>query len=140
MPIQVRQIDHVSLVVADLEASRRFYADLLGMTIVPRPAFDFGGLWLQAGSTLIHLIEQHKESGPAGNTIFPGASPSRTWHVAFLVDNVSAALAEMQTHQVRIASGPKKRPDGALQLFVFDPDGYVIELGEPAPPLPGPTN
>lgn len=133
MPIQVRQIDHVSLVVANLENSRRFYVDVLGMTIVPRPAFDFGGLWLQAGSTLIHLIEQHDESGPAGNTVFPGASPSRTWHVAFLVDDVTAALNDITSQQVPIASGPKRRPDGALQLFVFDPDGYVIELGEPAP-------
>ena len=39
-PINVKHIDHVTLVVKDVEASRRFYVDLLGMTDVPRPAFS----------------------------------------------------------------------------------------------------
>lgn len=55
-PIQVKSLDHVTLVVKDLELSRRFYVDGLGMREVPRPAFSFPGSWFQAGPTLIHLI------------------------------------------------------------------------------------
>src|SRR5262249_50070306 len=52
--IRVKSIDHVTLVVKDLERSRRFYVDVLGMREVPRPAFSFTGLWFQAGKTQIH--------------------------------------------------------------------------------------
>ena len=48
-PIAVRTLDHVTVVVGDLEASRTFYVDVLGMLEVPRPAFSFDGLWFQSG-------------------------------------------------------------------------------------------
>ncbi len=62
----VKGIDHVTLVVADLERSREFYVGLLGMAEVPRPDFGFPGLWFQAGNTLIHLNVEGDEAGPAG--------------------------------------------------------------------------
>src|SRR5688572_23821321 len=49
--LRVKSIDHATFVVKDLERSRRFYVDGLGMDEVPRPAFSFDGLWFQAGAT-----------------------------------------------------------------------------------------
>src|SRR4051794_29076532 len=54
--VQVKHIDHATFVVKELERSRRFYVEILGMREVPRPAFSFAGLWFQAGPTQIHLI------------------------------------------------------------------------------------
>ena len=45
-----RTVDHITLVASDLEASRRFYVDVLGMREVERPDFGFPGLWFQLGS------------------------------------------------------------------------------------------
>src|SRR5262245_6569721 len=67
--IQVKSIDHVTLVVKDLERSRKFYVEALGMREVPRPAFSFAGSWFQAGKTQIHLILEYSGSGPAGNLL-----------------------------------------------------------------------
>src|SRR5437588_4399821 len=39
--VRVRSIDHVTLVVQDLERSRNFYVQTLGMREVPRPGFSF---------------------------------------------------------------------------------------------------
>src|SRR4029079_5254879 len=64
--LQVTGIDHVTLVVADLERSRKFYCDVLGMHVVPRPGFNFPGSWFQIGNQQIHLIEAHEGSAPAG--------------------------------------------------------------------------
>ena len=47
--LDVKSFDHVTLICADLEATRRFYVDFLGMTEVQRPAFKFPGLWFQLG-------------------------------------------------------------------------------------------
>ncbi len=126
VPIQVKCIDHVTLVVKDLDDSRRFYVDGLGMREVERPGFSFSGLWFQAGDTQIHLILQHPESGPAGNSV--AATSSRTHHFAFEVDDSAAAADRCRELGIPIVSGPKSRPDGFTQTFVTDPDGYVVEL------------
>lgn len=126
--VRVRQIDHVTLVVRDLDASRRFYVDRLGMVEVPRPAFDFAGLWFRAGETLIHLILESDRSGPAGVNENGRPKSTRAHHLAFAVGDAAAAAGELEAAGVSFVSKPKLRPDGAVQTFVLDPDGHVIEL------------
>lgn len=128
--IEVECIDHLTLVVSDLEQSRHFYADVLGMREVPRPNFDFAGLWFQAGDTLLHLILTHDKSGPAG-VFSPEKTPStRTHHFAFRVPDAGAAWEALQAsgEELSVISPPKFRPDGAVQVFLADPDGHVVEL------------
>ncbi|MEQ9410612.1 MAG: VOC family protein [Fuerstiella sp.] len=134
-PIQVRHIDHVTLIVRDVNASRAFYVDLLGMSEVARPAFDFEGAWFQAGATLVHLIEEHDRSGPAG---FPASvlqKSSRNHHFAFEVDDARAAADVLKQQGHQLIDDAKRRPDGAIQVFVADPDGHVVELctSQPSP-------
>ena len=126
--IGVKQIDHVTFVVADLERSRTFYEGVLGMRPAPRPAFNFKGLWFAAGNTFVHLILEHDESGPSGASIPEKCSLSRTRHLAFEVASASETIAILAEHNVPIVSGPKNRPDGPIQLYVFDPDRNLIEL------------
>ncbi|MDG1894919.1 MAG: VOC family protein [Fuerstiella sp.] len=126
--IQVKQIDHVTLIVSDVDASRRFYVDLLGMNEVPRPGFDFGGAWFQAGATLVHLIEAHEDSGPAG---FPDGilkKSSRNHHFAFEVQDARGAAEILKSLGIQLVADAKTRPDGAIQVFIADPDGHVVEL------------
>lgn len=126
--IRVRHIDHVTLVVRDVDASRQFYVGLLGMTEVPRPAFSFGGAWFQAGATLIHLIEEHDRSGPAGYPVEVLVKSSRNHHFAFEVDDAYAAAASLKAKGIVLLDDAKLRPDGAVQVFLTDPDNHVIEL------------
>ncbi len=126
--VRVRRIDHVTLVVHDLAASRRFYVERLGMEDVPRPAFDFAGLWLRAGDTLVHLILADHRTGPAGINEDGRTKTTRGFHLAFAVDDAATAGAELAAAGVPFVTPPKLRPDGAVQAFVLDPDGHVIEL------------
>jgi len=127
-PFEVRSIDHVTLVVADLERSRAFYVDLLGMQSIARPPFSFNGLWFQAGATQIHLILEHAESGPAGNLEPRDRLGMRSHHLAFEVADATSAVAWLRECGVPVVAGPKFRPDGAVQTFVTDPDGHLVEL------------
>ncbi|MDP7276424.1 MAG: VOC family protein [Planctomycetaceae bacterium] len=127
-PIVVRTLDHVTLVVVDLAASRDFYVGLLGMEEVLRPSFSFDGLWFQSGPAQVHLILESEDSGPAGNLVPAERRGSRTHHCAFLVDDAHACAERLQAVGVSIVAGPKERADGAVQVFVCDPDGHVIEL------------
>ena len=128
IPIAVRTLDHVTVVVGDLAASRAFYVDVLGMQEVPRPAFSFDGLWFQSGSTQIHLILEYDGSGPAGNLVPVEHRGARTHHFAFQVDAAHACATRLRELKVPIDAGQKERPDGAVQVFVCDPDGHVVEL------------
>jgi catechol 2,3-dioxygenase-like lactoylglutathione lyase family enzyme len=123
MPIEIRELNHVLLRVADLDASVRFYRDILGLRPLPRPAFDFAGAWFALGRQELHL---------AANAIPPPGARTHH-HFALWVDDPVAARRELEARGWTNLRGPAPRPDGVTQLFVTDPDGYVIELMS-APP------
>ena len=127
-PVKVKQIDHITLIVRDVEASRRFYVDLLGMEEVARPAFTFDGAWFRAGSTLIHLIKEHDRSGPAGYPVEVLVRSSRNHHFAFEVDDAKVVADQLKSMGINLLDDAKLRPDGATQVFVTDPDHHVVEL------------
>lgn len=127
-PIQVQHIDHITLVVKSVDATRQFYVGLLGMEEVERPAFDFNGAWFKAGATLIHLIEQHDRSGPAGYPDEVLLKSSRNHHFAFEVADAFAAAKILKAQGIELVDDAKTRPDGAVQVFLTDPDGHVVEL------------
>ena len=52
-------------------------------------------------------------------------------YVAFEVPDTYAAADFLRRKNVPIVSGPKERPDGAVQVFATDPDGHVVELCSP---------
>lgn len=128
--IKVKALDHVTIVVKDLERSRAFYVEGLGMEMVPRPGFAFDGRWFQAGETQIHLILEHEQSGPAGRDSAMSQS-SRAHHFAFQVEDAAAAEKRMEELGYEFVSRTKARPDGAAQVFVSDPDGHIVELCSP---------
>jgi catechol 2,3-dioxygenase-like lactoylglutathione lyase family enzyme len=126
--IRVKSFDHVTIICADLEATRRFYVGVLGMTEVPRPAFKFAGLWFQAGSVQIHATLQSSEAGQAGWGDRGNTVVSRGHHIAFAVDEMAQALAEIGAQGVPVASPLQQRPDGFQQVYLYDPDGHLVEL------------
>ena len=126
--IQATSFDHVTLICADLDATRRFYVDFIGMTEVPRPAFKFPGLWFQLGNVLIHATQESPEAGKAGWADQGNKIVSRGHHIAFAVADVSDALKIVDLHGVRIASPLQQRPDGFKQAYLYDPDGHVVEI------------
>ena len=128
MQIHVKSIDHVTIVVSDLEQTRGFYVELLGMAEVARPAFDFSGLWFQAGATQIHATLESPQAGRAGWGDQGAALLSRGHHFAYEVDDANHCAEILSSHNIEILSGPRQRPDGAIQLYIADPDGHIVEL------------
>ena len=117
--MQVVELNHVALHVLDLGAACEFYGQTLRLEPLPRPAFDFSGAWFQLGkSQELHLI---------GERIDPVYSHNRGNHFALRVDD----LDEWETHLQKVKADfrpRKRRPDGAWQIFLRDPDGHIIEL------------
>jgi catechol 2,3-dioxygenase-like lactoylglutathione lyase family enzyme len=124
------RIQHVGLVVSDVDRSRRFYAEALGLEEVPRPPnFTFEGAWFRFGGTELHLLSEAHATGGAGQPD-PGAGAERgmTHHLAFEVDDLDAARERLATNGIGLEGGPMPRGDGYVQVFFLDPDGHVLEL------------
>ncbi len=130
--MQLRTADHLALLVRDVERSRHFYKSVLGMQEIARPAnFDFPGAWLAQQGFQIHLIGEQVEG--RAQSVNPGYAPEElargyATHLAFEVNDLEAALTHLRLHGVEPVGGPRPRGDGVQQLYICDPDGYVIEL------------
>ena len=117
-PLAVLELNHVTLYVRDLEASVVFYGDVLGLPRLLRPDFGFAGAWFALGSQQLHLNVDTQNRDNERYSL----------HIAFLVQDASAAAQALQERGVTLQREPSLRPDGAVQVFFFDPDGYLLEL------------
>ncbi len=119
MTPEILALNHVALLVADLEKSGWFYREVIGLQEIPRPVFGFPGTWFRIGTGQeLHLI--------AGRTheVFSG---HRAIHFALEAKDPGKATAHFEKMKVNFRPA-KARPDGAVQIFVEDPDGYWVEL------------
>jgi catechol 2,3-dioxygenase-like lactoylglutathione lyase family enzyme len=139
--MKVRGIDHVGVVVADLERSLRFYRDLLGIRVLQVVDDDSDQLreitgWsdqrvliadLDLGDgRLLELIERPQaDPRPEGDT---------GMHVAIVVDDIEAVWTRLTEAGVPTRSRPVTLHDagprwnGVAVAYVSDPDGVTVEL------------
>jgi catechol 2,3-dioxygenase-like lactoylglutathione lyase family enzyme len=136
MPIS--KLAHFSVRTADVEASRRFYVDVLGFKEGFRPPFQFPGLWLYRGGDeadfgVVHIIGVDRDD-PAGLTAYLGDKAEDSLHGSAAVDHLAflaTDLADMQRRLNGARLGFRERTVPSLglhQVFVEDPSGVTIEL------------
>lgn len=116
-PVKPAGLHHVSINVDDVEAALAFYVGALGLEVrTDRPAFAFGGAWLDVGGQQVHLIEAARV-------------PDAGQHFALAVDDLAAVVGELRGRGLEV-SEPKAVGTG-LQAFLSDPAGNLVELQEP---------
>ena len=127
MPIT--QMQHYMVLSKNLEKTRHFYCDVLGLRTGFRPPFDFEGLWIYVGDVaVVHVATQtsYEVSGrveAAGKRHGSGSVD----HIAFSADNYDELVSSFDRHGVKYRA--TKVPASDLrQLFVLDPDGIQIEI------------
>jgi len=135
MPIT--QLEHFLVIADDLDATRDFYRDVLGLSVGPRPPLAFPGYWLYAGETpCVHLAERAtytSSSAPRGVPVSPPASGTGPFdHVAFNASDFDEIAARLARHGV-VARVNEVPGIGLRQLFLFDPNGVKIEINVRAP-------
>ena len=138
--LDIIQVNHMSLETVNVDRLVVFYQNILGLPSLSRPDFGFGGAWLQLPSGMaLHIIEQDpekpgsiKQNDDITNSQQQPAVPERfirrSRHVALTVPDIEAAKSTLRTHGIEYAVN--KVPDTPIQqLFLYDPDGNGIEIG-----------
>lgn len=126
----VRKLEHVGIMVADLEKSISFYTEIIGFrhlsTIlntngVIRLAFLAGQ---DSSDTELELIEGYNDSLPAEGKVH---------HIAFTVDDVEAEFERISSLGVPLRDTEiTTLPNGSRYFFFYGPDGEFLEMFQPA--------
>ncbi len=146
----MKGLHHVGVTVKDLEASIRFYHDILGLQFSnePSPWFEGEGLEkgvgvpgailrqvsLLLGDTTVELLEY--KSPPSGTSRPITSNSFGASHIAFHVDDIHAKKAELEAKGIAFYSDVNVVDEGVLAgwrwVYFEDPDGYPLELVEVA--------
>lgn len=126
-----KRIDHIGVVVSNLDDTLKTYCDQLGYTLLERVAIPeqlVEAAFLDAGNGTIELISPtDTESGTARYLANRGEG---THHVAFEVDDIVATLAELKSQGVRLVDETPRQGVHGLVAFVHPKatHGMMIEL------------
>jgi YD repeat-containing protein len=120
--VKARGFTHVSVHAYDLEESARFYKEVFGMEEIPAPNFSSPVRWLRVGDLQLHLFESDV---PA---------PARH-HFGIDVDDFEAAYRKAKElgigDELHFPADVYELPDGAVQMYVRDPAGNLVEVNWP---------
>ena len=146
--MSIGRLDHYSIRTLDLASSERFYTQVMGFEVGPRPPFKFPGIWLyngtpQPGSNgVVHIIGIDLNDvqglidylGDVDVEKLKDGSGTVD-HIAFLATDRVALVARCGAHGIAI----RERTIPALglhQVFMEDPSGVTIELNYAAREAP----
>jgi lactoylglutathione lyase len=120
--VRATRLNHVSIHASDMEESLRFYVDVFGMERLPSPNFAQHVEWLRLGEQQLHLF--HRET-PA----------PEFHHIALDVDDFEAAYLKAKElgllDQDSFGASVRELPGGAVQMYLRDPAGNLVEVDWP---------
>jgi glyoxylase I family protein len=115
--IDVDRYLHATVLVRDLERTRKFYKAVLGLKEIERPRFKFSGTWFAIGDQELHIVVKEDLSGD------PAFSDDR--HIALGVRDFDNVADKLSAYGIPFRHGSSQ---ARRQIFFRDPDGNLIEL------------
>lgn len=129
---EIAGINHIGIRVTSLELARAFYGQLGFIFIVGPVGPEPVAIMVHPSGVNINLI-LNADSGIKENILMdiPERHPGYT-HIALDVTNIESIEVTLNGLGIKITEGPITLPDGAVMLFIRDPDNNVIEFHQNA--------
>jgi catechol 2,3-dioxygenase-like lactoylglutathione lyase family enzyme len=140
----IQRMDHVGIVVDDIEAATAFFVELGFERLGGRPV---EGDWVDRvvglegvraeiammqtpdGHGRIELAKFHAPSVRGGDRHAPANAPGIR-HVAFVVDDIDAALTSLRAIGAELVGEVERYEDSYKLCYVRGPEGIIVELAE----------
>jgi len=128
-------IDHTAITVSSLDASIRFYTEILGFTcerIIDMPGSNGRIALLKNADFTIEMFQFTGSMSPSASEeiLLKDLRPIGVKHIALRVNDIRAADAYLHEHGVEFISEPVRGARGFYRFFIKDPDGIPLELTE----------
>lgn len=121
------------LAVSDFERSLAFYRDTLGLEVVALYEEPPYATFVSAGARLSLAEQGHSAEDRPGVTMAAPSDASQANVVIVLeVEDAWAAYRELGDAGARFLAEPYEPPWGGCRFFCVDPDGYLVEIEQPA--------
>ena len=130
----LKTFEHVLILADDVDKTKDFYVDILGLEVGYRPDFPFKGYWLylkeNKKAACIHLAMRKQDTGQdyyIGKKDDVKSGSGAIDHVAFIADDIEGMKSKLD--KISMEYTHRKVPGFPLeQLFIDDPDGVKVEL------------
>ena len=116
--MKIEGMNHFNVLTDDVDATRKFYCGILGLTEGERPPFKFAGLWLYAGGRPILHVSAAK---------LPKERAGVIDHIAFSTTDLKGTAARLKEHGIEFSLN-RQVGSGIWQIFCHDPMGAKVEL------------
>jgi methylmalonyl-CoA/ethylmalonyl-CoA epimerase len=130
----IKRIDHIAIVVDDMDGGLAFWQDTLGLPLTDRqsvPEQESNIAFLPAGQSEVELVTPTTTT--SGIARFLSKRGPGIHHICFEVDDIAATLASFKARDVRlIDETPRRSTDGKQYAFIHPEStgGVLIELYE----------
>ena len=132
--MKVKHIDHIGIAVKSIEQAGKFYTDVLGLKIMDIENVadqKVNVAFLPITDSEVELLQSTHVDGPVAK--FIEAKGEGIQHIAYRVENIDEALAELKAKGVRlIDEKPRKGAGGAKIAFIHpkETNGVLVEICE----------
>ena len=92
--VDLVKLHHVSFAIKDLDASKKFFGEVLGLPEIVRPGFNFSGAWYALGDRQLHLIAESSNSSDGRQRL------TRADHMALEVRDVEAVKTTLSDNGI----------------------------------------
>ena len=132
----INRLDHCGIRTNDLEATKDFFVDVIGLTVGPRPPVKFPGYWLYSGETaIIHLFGGSDDAGDEDELAkYLGEKDPASLAGSGAIDHLALRADGLAGMRKRLTDKgldyfERTLPQFDLhQVFVKDPNGVMLEL------------
>jgi methylmalonyl-CoA/ethylmalonyl-CoA epimerase len=130
--MKIIKVDHIGVAVNSIEVSLKFFVNTLGLKLEGQETVaeqKVTTAFLPVGDTEVELLQSTAPDGPIAG--FIEKKGEGVQHVAFLVDNIEAALKELEAKGIRLIDKvPRMGAGGKKIAFVHPKDTYgvLVEL------------
>ena len=129
---EITRINHVGLRVKDLQTTRHFY-EKLGFEFLVGPVGPEPVAIMEHPSGVnINFILNSTDETPSNVLMDIPDKHAGYTHIALEVTDLDSVQEILQNNKITITEGPVTTPDGAILIFIRDPDENVIEFHKPA--------
>jgi methylmalonyl-CoA/ethylmalonyl-CoA epimerase len=132
--MKIKHIDHIGIAVKSIEQAGKFYTDVLGLKIMDIENVadqKVNVAFLPITDSEVELLQSTHDDGPVAK--FIEAKGEGIQHIAYRVENIEEALAELKAKGVRlIDEKPRKGAGGAKIAFIHpkETNGVLVEICE----------